>query len=126
MIYTTYFGNIKNLPESITPIAICGGLPKSWGGLSYKALAPKYSFWSQWKETHDNEYYIEQYQKLVLSKLTQEGVVNDLSEMSGTKDFALVCYEKPKDFCHRHLVSKWLIEGGFECTEYFPDQKMHE
>ena len=30
-------------------------------------------------------------------------------------DIALVCYEKPGDFCHRHLVSSWL---PYEITEY--------
>ena len=24
------------------------------------------------------------------------------------KDVVLLCYEKPPQFCHRHLVAKWL------------------
>ena len=31
---------------------------------------------------------------------------------------ALVCYEKPSEFCHRHLVSDWLNAAGFECEEF--------
>lgn len=31
---------------------------------------------------------------------------------------ALVCYEKPTDFCHRHLVAEWLCKNGFECHEW--------
>ena len=39
--------------------------------------------------------------------------------MSGyDKDVALVCYEKPSDFCHRHLVADWLNKNGFECKEF--------
>ena len=38
--------------------------------------------------------------------------------MAGTEDIALVCYEKPGDFCHRHLVADWLNEAGYQCEEY--------
>lgn len=31
---------------------------------------------------------------------------------------ALICYEKPSDFCHRHLIAKWLRAYGVECTEW--------
>ena len=32
---------------------------------------------------------------------------------------ALVCYEKPSDFCHRHLVAKWINENtNIEVREY--------
>lgn len=31
---------------------------------------------------------------------------------------ALICYERPTDFCHRHLVSKWLNENHIECKEF--------
>ena len=27
------------------------------------------------------------------------------------------CYEKPSDFCHRHLVADWLNKNGVECKE---------
>lgn len=118
MIYTTYFAYLKNLPPTITPIAICAGIPKFYKGLTYKKLAPKYSFFSKWKETHDNDYYIEQFNKLVLDPLIAKDVVNELSELSLTEDYALVCYEKPADFCHRHLVADWFNQNGYECKEF--------
>ena len=31
---------------------------------------------------------------------------------------ALVCYEKPQDFCHRHLVAKWFEENGIIVEEW--------
>lgn len=118
MIYTSYFANLKNIPDTITPIAICGKTPQFYNGLTYKKLAPKYSFFSVWKETHDNDYYIQQFQKLVLDTLDADVVVNELESLSGTKDFVLVCYEKPSDFCHRHLVAKWLYRNGYDCMEF--------
>ena len=30
---------------------------------------------------------------------------------------ALICYEKPSEFCHRHLVADWLKEYGIEVEE---------
>ena len=38
-------------------------------------------------------------------------MLQELSAMTGGQDFALVCYEKPGDHCHRHLVAEWL---GFD------------
>lgn len=31
---------------------------------------------------------------------------------------ALICYEKPSDFCHRHLVSDWINLRGIKCEEW--------
>jgi len=30
----------------------------------------------------------------------------------------LLCYEKPGEFCHRHLVAAWLRQAGFSVAEY--------
>ena len=39
--------------------------------------------------------------------------------LSGGKDDALCCYEKPGDFCHRHILAKWITENtGIEITEF--------
>lgn len=117
MIYTTYFANLKNLPNTIVPIAICGKLPDFYTGLRYKELAPKKEFFNIWKQNNDWNYYIKNYYELVLNKLDADKVVKDLFELSSNKDVALVCYEKPTDSCHRHLVADWLRENGYECNE---------
>lgn len=87
-------------------------------GLSYKKLAPKWEFFKVWKETHDNDYYIDNYDKQVLNTLRAKEVVEELLSMTNTKNIALVCYEKPSDFCHRHLVANWLKDNGFDCMEW--------
>ena len=121
-IYTTYFAKLKSLPEGIIPISICGKAPNGYKGLEYKKLAPKYDFFMKWKETHDNDYYIRCYNEQVLSKLDPRQVFVDLIEMTPScitfPKIALVCYEKSEDFCHRHLVAKWLTENGYECKEW--------
>lgn len=133
MIFTTYFAQLHNLPENIIPVSICGKAPDWYKGLEHKKLAPKYSFFSEWKIDHNNDYYIEHFNTEVLDKLSPLKVVTELqmrlpeeikikmkAPFYDNPDWhiALVCYEKPEDFCHRHLVSKWLNENGFSCTEW--------
>jgi hypothetical protein len=122
LIYTTYFAKLKDLPKDIIPIAICGKAPIGYNGPSYRALAPKYDFFMKWKETGDNDYYIKCFKEQVLDILNPVQVVANLYYQVGKApcscDIALVCYEKPTDFCHRHLVADWLIGHGYECKEY--------
>lgn len=123
MIYTSYFAKLKSLPDNIIPISICGKAPNWYKGLQYKKLAPKYDFFMKWKENHDNDYYIKCFNEQVLDKLKSEGVVAELSKMAGNSNnnfehICLICYEKPSDFCHRHLVADWLNEEGFKCEEW--------
>lgn len=136
MLYTTYFANIKNLPPNTIPVSICGKAPQGWNGLEYRKLAPKWSFFSVWKETKDNDYYIEHFNKEVLEPLNIIRVTTELQVLLPYEireqmqnavwnddkfHLALVCYEKPDDFCHRHLVAEWLSQHGFPCTEWKPE-----
>ena len=95
-LYTTYFANLKNLPSTVTPVSICGRAPEGYSGLQYKKLAPKWEFFKVWKETHDNEYYIENFNEQVLNKLDFIEVVEELTDLTGSNAIALVCYEKPE------------------------------
>ena len=116
--YTSYFANVRNLPEGIVPISICGKAPDGWKGIEYRRLAPKWWFFKEWKENHDNDFYIRNFNAEVLDKLNPTEVWKKLSELSDGKPFALICYEKPGDFCHRHLVAEWLGENGYEIEEW--------
>ena len=108
LIYTSYFDNLKNIPKDIIPIAICGKSPDWYDGIEYKRLAPKYSFFQEWKKNGDNNYYIEHFNKEVLDKLSAAAVYEELEDLCNGWACALICYEKPDDFCHRHLVADWL------------------
>ena len=63
------------------PISICGKAPTGYTGLRQKKLAPKYKFFMEWKENHDNEFYITNFKKQVLDSLTINGVLNDLYDL---------------------------------------------
>lgn len=139
MIYTSYFNNIENLPKDFIPVAICGKITNDYTGLRYKKLAPKYSFWKVWEETKDNDYYERMYKETVLDKLDILEVLDELYELvkptlskelvnyidicncpwwdNPEINIVLICYETPDEFCHRHLVSKWL-SVVCKCVEY--------
>lgn len=136
MIYTSYFGMLNKLPKNIIPIAICAKTPAWYTGFHYKKLAPKYGFFMKWKETQDNNYYIKCFYEEVLDKLEPHKTVEELYKLLNEETqkeiqlsncalwenenihVALVCYEKPGDFCHRNLVATWLNENGFCVREY--------
>lgn len=123
MIYTSYFGQLRNLPDDIIPVSICGKALDWYTGLQYKKLAPKWEFFQEWKKNHDNNYYIKCFKEQVLDTLTPVEVIVDLSLKvpsfnTGECDIALICYEKPKNFCHRHLVANWLNDNGIRAKEW--------
>lgn len=121
--YTTYFAKVNSLPEGIVPISICGKAPDAWAGLQYRKLAPRWWFFSKWKENHDNAFYIENFDKEVLGPKDPNETWDALSALSGGRPFALVCYEKPGDFCHRHLVSEWLRKAGYDISEFVKEER---
>ena len=122
MLYTSYFAMLKSLPENIIPISICGKAPDWYKGLQYKKLAPKYKFFMEWKRNHDNTFYIEHFNKEVLNLLDVNDVIKDLKSLVPNKSIALICYEKPEDFCHRHLVSKWFNDNNINCKEWIKNE----
>ena len=138
MIYTSYFAKLKSLPEHIIPISICGKAPEWYKGLQYKKLAPKYDFFMEWKKNHDNDYYIKCFKEQVLDKLNVDDVVKELDslliDVTTTPNYkvdsmlvpriALICYEKPSDFCHRHLVAAWFNKNLVACEEYNFDKEI--
>ena len=135
MIYTSYFAQMKNFPYGYIPISICGKAPEYYSGLQYKKLAPTKDFFLKWKENQDNNFYIEQYNSRVLSGLNPYEVVEDLIHLIPPQiqmlnsitncpiwdnpniNIVLLCYEKPDDFCHRHLVADWLSSNGINVKE---------
>lgn len=120
-IYTSYFANIKNIPDNITTISICNKTPEWYRGAQYKPLAPKIGLLLEWKGPtnlhQDAEYYVKEYSNQVLKALSCDKVYNDLSSLSQGYDICLLCYESPNKFCHRHLVADWLTKNNIPCSE---------
>ena len=118
-IYTSYYANMKKIKEKypdVTFISIAMKKPDYIEVLEYKKLAPKWSFWKIWKDDiskkGNNEYYIKEYYKQVLSLLNPNIVLHELEKLSENSDMVvLLCYEKPQNFCHRHIVADWITKN---------------
>ena len=136
MIYTSYFAKLKQIEElNIIPVSICGRCPNWYKGNQYKKLAPNYKFFMEWKQNQDNDFYVEHFQKEILDNRNINIVLQDLFDffsidqqefiknshipywMNNDFNIALICYEKPSDFCHRHLVADWMIKNGIPVKE---------
>lgn len=128
-IYTSYFGNLKNIPLILTPISIAGKKPDWFEGKEYKSLAPKYWFFQQYKSGEiSDQIYTFYYQQEVLRKLNPVIVREQLASLSKNSDIVLLCYEKPLEFCHRHLAARWLGEDVDEfCIQFgkFNEENAH-
>lgn len=136
MLYTSYFAKMKSLPADTVCISICAKAPTWYHGIEYKKIAPRYGFFMQWKQDHDDAAYLVCYHEQVLGKLTPKQVLDDIYRLipNRIKDklesdeydwwenpnyhIALLCYEKSTDFCHRHPWADWMTEGGYTCVEY--------
>lgn len=118
-IYTSYFANLKNLEkDDIVPIGICCYPPKWFKRPNLKAIAPSPDILEKCKSSHAE--YEKRYRAEVLSLFKNANILLErISFISGGKDAALCCYEKPSDFCHRHILAKWLEEQtGIKVEEF--------
>lgn len=118
MAYTSYFAKIRKFPKDIVPIGIAVFNPKGYKGLVYKKLAPTPQILNNWKLNKNEEEYIRCYKHQILDNLDANIVFEELVALSKTNNFALCCYEKSEDFCHRHIVADWFRSNGIVIEEY--------
>lgn len=122
-IYTSYFAKTERLRSlGIEPIAVARWLPKHYNGSSMSHVAPTPYLL---KANLTREQYIDGYRKQ-LERLDAFQLVSNLEVFGGGKDVALLCYEKPDEFCHRHLLAEWITrKTGIEVVEYdFGDRRV--
>jgi hypothetical protein len=99
-MHTSYFAKSGSHPNAVS---IAGKAPKWYKGREYKKLAPKFWFFKKYKKDGDKQFYTEQFYRLILNHLDPQKVIEDLGPHA-----IILCYEKPGDFCHRHIVAQWL------------------
>lgn len=119
-IYTSYFAKEKELKsKGVICVSICAFPPKWFNGVNLIQVAPKNDILLDYKKDQDKDKYIRRYYFEVLKNLDVESFIKELERISQGKDIALCCYEKIGDFCHRHLLAKYLnIKGNYNITEY--------
>jgi len=111
MIYTSYFANIKKLPNYLKIVSISRFPPKWFEGEINKELAPlEESLLAIKKGELSKEEFKEKYLKQ-LEKLDSKKLKKEL------KNKVLCCYEKPEEFCHRHILKEWFEKNEIKCIE---------
>ena len=131
-MYTGYFARLKDYQKAnLTPISIAGKCPDWYHGAEYKKLAPKWSFYSEWKNgSHkgDNDYYTKHFKEEVLDKLDPAQVMKELEGFTGVSldKIIFLCYEKPDNFCHRHLVADWFNAYYDTKRKMIPQSKLKD
>lgn len=85
---------------------------------SFPELAPTSHLFFRYKSGQINQdEYIEWYYAAVLSNLNPKTLIRNMKHATKSSKIVLLCYEKPFDFCHRHIVSNWISEAGIEVCE---------
>lgn len=102
-MYTSYFGNLKNV---VNPLAISLYKPKWFKGPHEPRLAPTSEILKEYKSGHlTTKDYIIRFHNDVLQQHNPIDLYQELVDKYGS-DVTLLCYEKD-GFCHRHLVALW-------------------
>lgn len=119
-IYTSYFANSRALGKAgVLQISIARYSPKWFYGPRYTDVAPTGYMLSS---ACSHEEYLKKYDE-ILRRLNPEQVVGAIAGIANGRDVALCCYEKPGDFCHRHLLAEWLTKNGYEIKEWEPKEE---
>ena len=116
--YTSYFGNLRHLPTDVIPISIALKTPAWFTGHRYPKLAPTPDILVEYQANGEEHLYMRRYLDEILGKLDQNAVYSELCALAGTKSFALICYERPEKFCHRHIVAEWFRKAGYSVQEW--------
>lgn len=120
-MYTGYFAKEKKYRElGLVPVSISLYTPQWFNGTKYTKLSPNTSILFSYKEGKlDQDGYVRRFINEVLNQLDYKAVIADLEALTNAnqENIVLLCYEKPSDFCHRHIVAEWLNYNKIDCKE---------
>ena len=116
-IYTSHFGNSRKLKEAgVKIICVAIGRPGFISGVPQMVNVAPTRYMISAACSHDE--YLKLYDRNLASQDANKAI-GQIESSSEGKDVALCCYEKPGDFCHRHILAKRLTEKtGIETTEF--------
>lgn len=118
MHYTSYYGNLKNLPQTIGLVNIARNPPQACQIVNAPEVYPSALLLNMYKSGQLSVIqYVEQYTRETLSQINYTELINRLQRETGCSELCFVCYEKD-GFCHRHLFAESLRANGIECIEW--------
>lgn len=121
-IYTGYYAQMKKYKAAgLVPVSIAYLTPVWYEGETCFELAPSRKLLKGYKAGEvTQEEYAKQY-KDFLKTVNWGEVIEKLftiSDRHDGRDLVLCCYEKPSDFCHRHLLAEYLTKSGYPVEEF--------
>lgn len=118
MYYTSYFAKLKKIDKSKYKfVAITNSRPKFCDDSidDWSFLGPSKDLLKGYKEGYiSQEMYTEVYNKFLKQNWFR---FKDFLVAHQNENIVMLCYEKATDFCHRHLLRKFLNEVGIKCEE---------
>ena len=117
-VYTSYFGMSRRFPkEKFIKTAVCYSVPRGIGIWNSVGPSAELVFGMKRGEI-TKEYYEECYYQMLLDRKDQ--IAQNIPYLkNGERDVVLLCYEKPTDWCHRHILARFLKEQfDLEVVEY--------
>lgn len=122
-IYTSNYARHGSNPLAI---GISLTVPDWYEGKRLEYLAPKSDMVGKIKKGVIN-YNQRKYTREYLDILSARGVNAQRLIDSLPDGSLLLCYESPKDFCHRHLLAEWIErKTGFVVTEWKNEKELEE
>lgn len=123
-LYTTYFANIKNIPERAVKYFIVRIPPKSFRPESYPDiihrpdLSPSKYLLLSYKEDGNWNRYVQVFLKEMNEREDLKRALEELNLRIKTgEDICLICYEKDSSQCHRSLEAMHLMQRGISWQE---------
>lgn len=118
MICTSYYANINKILDSSNKrcvlLAVSQSRPNIANLIHIKGAAPHWSLVDSYKRGDTSkELYTEMYKNFLNNlDISKPEFFESLKrdETNENYDVILLCYEKPKEFCHRHILAEWLNE----------------
>ena len=116
-MFTSYFGNMKNIPQDYMCISIAKERPQNITK-EYLAFLPRNNMINSYKLTSDKDMFTLEYNHYILSKLDPFQVINDLVNMTKNAENIVLLGEEPPDvFSYRKLVANWFRKFGYSVQE---------
>ena len=97
-------------------IGISATVPKWYNGKRLDCLAPT---WQMVEDVIEGRVTIEEYDALYIGLMLKRGLTGQKVIDMLPQECFLLCYESPKDKCHRRLLADWVYtETGFDIPEW--------
>ena len=116
-IYTTYFANLRNVPENSVVVSIAQYNPKGVNIPRFIDFAPGQGLLTMYKQGEITEQeYTEQFMQMLSNLPNLDKIRAHMAKYTADQDKSLVfvCYEGKNKFCHRHLIVKFFSEFGIK------------